>query len=489
MKNPAVNLISSLCVVCFPLLISANPISGPFEVQESVLDAGDGIVRVQDKVEVGRKTLGTDADLSYIITGEDAVTALTTATHFGGYYSQHQFLWEVNGESTAQLLMLLDYDGLLELYSGGSASSDYISFDAKLSEITLNATGGTVILGNNAGVLEVNGNPVLSTNSNGSVTIGNVPAHPTDTSSGNLFVENTLYFYESGNPNHENTAYASISAEHTHLSPRLDLGNMSGIQVGTDIGIGIPANPSQAVYTTPGLFGPTDLSKDLAIYTRDDAYGTNGNYQERLVFTSGSDPKATFHNIDNFMIDTGALDTVAMWVVKDGASPDPEQAGGSRVGINLDASIHPNGPVHPFHVSGTAYFEHKVAINDRMRAGYGSHNHHAVGASAIGPYAQATSYNSIILGAANAPTAGQSSSAWVGTDELFVVGNGYDGNNGGTENGTIESGERSNALVITKDGNADFSAEVTVAGKATFADEVTIARIPAQGDISMGLFQ
>lgn len=66
----------------------------------------------------------------------------------------------------------------------------------------------------------------------------------------------------------------------------------------------------------------------------------------------------------------------------------------------------------------------------------------------IGDHVMTNSFNEYVVGAYNDTIAGGSKTAWVDTDRLFVVGNG-------------QSGARSNALVMLKNGNTTFSGNIT----------------------------
>jgi hypothetical protein len=91
--------------------------------------------------------------------------------------------------------------------------------------------------------------------------------------------------------------------------------------------------------------------------------------------------------------------------------------------------------------------------------------------TASGDYATATGYGTEAQGYGQFTTGRYnivqgSADTWVGTDDLFIVGNGTD---------TVPS----NALVIKKNGDAKLSGNFEVTGKI---------RVPPQGDISMGEF-
>jgi hypothetical protein len=85
---------------------------------------------------------------------------------------------------------------------------------------------------------------------------------------------------------------------------------------------------------------------------------------------------------------------------------------------------------------------------------------------AAGPYTVATGSSQFVVGQYNAPQGGDS---WVGTDDLFQVGNGIDANH------------RSNAFTVKKNGDAAVPGRLTVG-------EFVATHIDPQGDLSMGSF-
>lgn len=90
------------------------------------------------------------------------------------------------------------------------------------------------------------------------------------------------------------------------------------------------------------------------------------------------------------------------------------------------------------------------------------------GSTAVGSNLHITGAGQVVFGSFNDPSGDPAN--WVPTDDLLVV-----------ANGTGET-QRSNALVVKKNGDASFQGNVTISGEAT------ITRVAAQGDILMGEF-
>ena len=144
-----------LAFCCSPLILSAYT-SGPLDVIESSAGANDGTLTVEEIISFGEKTLGSASWSSYIDTTEIDDTNNVedlTITYFGGYFSQHRFIWEVDGENPSgpTPIMWLDYQQGLEIHSG----ADIVSISPSASEIKFSSSNGTVTLINDAGILKV----------------------------------------------------------------------------------------------------------------------------------------------------------------------------------------------------------------------------------------------------------------------------------------------------------------------------------------------
>jgi len=110
---------------------------------------------------------------------------------------------------------------------------------------------------------------------------------------------------------------------------------------------------------------------------------------------------------------------------------------------------------------------HEIEHNHSTAIGY-LNSVKATHGMTIGRNLFANSHAMLAVGRYNKyPLSGASPSTWVGTDQLFVIGNGT----GPSTN------DRSNAMVVYKSGDVEMT-----------EGEVTIARIPAQGGILMGDF-
>lgn len=132
-----------------------------------------------------------------------------------------------------------------------------------------------------------------------------------------------------------------------------------------------------------------------------------------------------------------------------------------------------------FGEGSTATLSHAIALGQGADAlAYGSL---ALGANSTttgtmsmvqAVHSEANSAYEVVLGAYsdNTPFGDVDSLYWVGTDPLFVLGNGS------------ADGDRSNALVIRKDGAAAFSDSVHVAGHVTLGDQLTVSGLTAFSD-------
>ncbi len=100
-------------------------------------------------------------------------------------------------------------------------------------------------------------------------------------------------------------------------------------------------------------------------------------------------------------------------------------------------------------------------------------------AAALGTQTDAPAYASFVIGRYN--IAAGNNTAWVDTDPLFVVGNGYI-----DASGPVASIVRSNAFMIDKLGNASINGKLEVKGVASFKENIVVEKKASfYGDVSM----
>jgi len=149
-------------------------------------------------------------------------------------------------------------------------------------------------------------------------------------------------------------------------------------------------------------------------------------------------------------------------------------------GTTLTFSTTPAGQAYGSGANATGNYSFALG-NDTLSSGDGSFT--------IGNHLSADYFNSIVMGQWNAAISGSGSgnTTWVGTDPLFVLGNGAD------------SGNLSNALVILKNGDTTLNGNLTVTGNATFNGTSPTfnnnavnfngnVSVQPQGDVMMGQF-
>lgn len=403
-------------------------------MKNDIVTPEDAIINLDEKTLGGAETRN-----SYLRADEQDLAGTTddrTITYFGGYFDQHRFVWEVDGEAgfPGIELMRLDYDSKLKLQSA-TTGGNYITFDPEGSTIGFTHTGGSFSLSNTSGVLKVGSDTVVTQDSNGDLnlatgTVGTISGDlvvgdGNDTEPG-LTVNKTLVIKHP-----TDSAYDA----HLHVEDNSDTtGGVAGTKrqlvSNRDIRVGHIVLGRHPIY--PSSYAGLSTEHTKMHFTVHDG----ASYRDRLSLDS--------NNISAI----GRLFLVKRW----GTTPSVFKVDAGTGETTADEFITPKLSAGTFN----------TATGDN--------------AQALGHYVDADSFAAVVVGTGNDPAPSQNATSWVGTDELFVVGNGYDGNNGGTVDGIIGTGERSNALVITK------------AGDATFSGEVDIARIPRKGDILMGSF-
>lgn len=416
---------------------------------------------LNDGITIGRNAADT-ADLVFFHAAEESSPA-RTVTFFGGYAASHDFVWGTGTYASPTTLMKLHYNGVLDVYSD-AASGDYISFDPANSTLHFQSTSSgrqaTVQLNTTSGALEVDDGTTTSTlltqDASGNLNLAAAGVISQDltvgdatTTTAGLTVEGKLKLEdidgldEGTTINATNEDYTYVSDEVTHTVNRDILYADSDAIELQRIRLGNPPGHLHAGYAkNPGLYSYPDTEYSVNLY----AYGSHGGgaYYERLFAGAGG------------VGITGSSFTVAEWPGWHGSQPVLDVViSGKRVGVLTGSA----GPQAELHVVGDVKFEDDTNGSSLTAGSLNT----AVGknAHALGLNLNADGYATVVVGMFNDAAPGQSASTRVDTDELFVVGNGTDNAN------------RSNALVITKDGNASFSGEVTMI---------------RQGDIYMGSF-
>ena len=158
-----------LFVVAASLIASstfADTTEGELHVKDDAVTPEPAIINLDEKTFGGAETRNT-----YLRAAEQDLAGTAddrTITYFGGYYDQHRFVWEVDGEGSfpGVELMRLDYDSKLKLQSP-TTGGNYITFDPHASTISFTHTGGSFSLGNASGELRVDGDTVVTQDSSG----------------------------------------------------------------------------------------------------------------------------------------------------------------------------------------------------------------------------------------------------------------------------------------------------------------------------------
>lgn len=452
--------------------------------------------------------LGQDDNSNYILsieTAEDDVVNETQVAFMANplnpttpvAYTVHQFLWEAFGKR----LMSLDHTGGLILYADGETNSDYLALDPANKTIrffdyvdgtndkalTLYQDGNALKLGDGSYLptdpaYEIGS--VLTRDASGTInqdlTVGDDDDTVADlTVNGKLSLKHLTGAVEGPSPEYREIYYTkkeidTLGTEYDVfvISPRLETAY---------VGMGRPPGHGYQEDKRSGLYTDGD---HLGFWLND---AGSSYYRERLRVGRNSIYTGTQQYYFSTYTTYGPVSSVA-WLDL----------------INRDFTLKGNSSIIDTQAPEPVYQGGANLMSGSYMTALG------VDATALGLNVDADSMASLVVGAANSDAAAQTGNKWVLTDELFVVGNGYDGKDGSTPNNAIETGERSNALTILKNGqatltnsywdpanpevvptdaNASNGEALVVEGHASFKGEVTIARIPAQGDISMGAFQ